>query len=79
MGANAVYNWVRTKLQEYGAVAMGSGRGVHRKRRQPAAWPGIQVGLRHIPQLTQRPNSAYIVVSMGLPSLFNVIHEYSEI
>ena len=40
-GGERSYNWVRTKLQEYGAVAKGSGRGVHRKRRQPAAWPGM--------------------------------------
>ncbi len=42
-GGGRSYNWVRTKLQEYGAVTKSSGRGVHRKRRQPAAWPGMML------------------------------------
>ncbi len=42
-GGERSYTWVRNKLQECGAVAKGSGRGMHRKRRQPAAWPGMML------------------------------------
>ena len=42
-GGERSYTWVRNKLQEYGAVAKGSSRGVHRKRRKPAAWPGMML------------------------------------
>lgn len=37
------YNWVRTTLQRAGAVQRGKRRGAHRKRREPAPWPGMMV------------------------------------
>ena len=63
-GGERSYNWVRTKLQEYGAVAKGSGRGVHRKRRQPAAWPGMMPVFHLMPQypanlISESVSSAY--------------------
>ena len=37
------YNWVRTKLQEHGAVERGKGKVTHRRRREPAPWPGMML------------------------------------
>jgi len=35
------YTWVKSRLQEAGAVEKAPGRGKHRKRRERAAWPGM--------------------------------------
>jgi transposase len=37
------YTWVKTALQEAGAVTKGEGKGAHRKRRERSAWPGMMV------------------------------------
>ena len=42
-GGRRSYNWVRTKLQEHGAVERGRGKGTHRRRRDPAPWPGMML------------------------------------
>ena len=42
-GGERSYNWVRTKLQEAGAVPRGKGRGKHRKRREPAPCAGMML------------------------------------
>ena len=42
-GGTRSYNWVRTKLQEHGAVEHGKGKGWHRRRRDPAPWPGMML------------------------------------
>ena len=42
-GGERSYNWVRTKLQEAGAVSRGKGRGKHRKRREPAPCAGMML------------------------------------
>ena len=40
-GGTRSYNWVRTQLQAHGAVERGKGKGTHRRRREPAPWPGM--------------------------------------
>lgn len=43
-GGTRSYNWVRTTLQQAaGAVKRGRRRGAHRKRREPAPWPGMML------------------------------------
>ncbi len=37
------YSWVKSRLQEAGAVEKAPGRGKHRKRRERAAWPGMML------------------------------------
>ena len=40
-GGTRSYGWVKDHLQKSGAVAKSQGRGKHRKRREPAPWPGM--------------------------------------
>ena len=40
-GGTRSYGWVKDHLQKAGAVPRSKGRGKHRKRREPAPWPGI--------------------------------------
>ena len=40
-GGTRSYGWVKDHLQKAGAVPRSKGRGKHRKRREPAAWPGM--------------------------------------
>ena len=40
-GGTRSYGWVKDHLQKAGAVPRSKGRGKHRKRREPAPWPGM--------------------------------------
>ena len=40
-GGTRSYNWVKNTLQAAGAVKKAVKRGAHRKRREPAPWPGM--------------------------------------
>ena len=40
-GGTRSYGWVKDHLQKSGAVSKSKGRGKHRKRREPAPWPGM--------------------------------------
>ncbi len=40
-GGTRSYNWVGNKLQEHGAAEREKGLGRHRRRREPAPWPGM--------------------------------------
>ena len=42
-GGTRSYTWVRNKLQAHGAVAKGKARGKHRRKREPAPWPGVML------------------------------------
>ena len=42
-GGTRSYGWVKDHLQKSGAVARSKGRGKHRKRREPAPWPGMML------------------------------------
>ena len=42
-GGARSYTWVRNKLQAHGAVAKGKARGKHRRKREPAPWPGVML------------------------------------
>jgi len=42
-GGRRSYTWVKSRLQEAGAVEKAPGRGKHRKRRERAAWPGMML------------------------------------
>ena len=40
-GGQRSYSWVKNALQAAGVVKKAAKRGVHRKRRDPAPWPGM--------------------------------------
>ena len=40
-GGQRSYSWVKNTLQAAGAVKKAAKRGAHRKRREPAPWPGM--------------------------------------
>ncbi len=40
-GGKRSYTWVKNALQAAGLVARAPRRGAHRKRREPAPWPGM--------------------------------------
>jgi len=40
-GGTRSYGWVKDHLQKSGAVRKSKGRGKHRRRREPAPWPGM--------------------------------------
>ena len=40
-GGRRSYTWVKNTLQRAGAVKRGTRRGAHRRRREPAPWPGM--------------------------------------
>ena len=42
-GGTRSYGWVKDHLQKAGAVPRSKGRGKHRKRREPAPWPGMML------------------------------------
>ena len=42
-GGSRSYTWVKNRLQKAGVVKKAPRRGVHRKRRERAAWPGMLV------------------------------------
>ena len=42
-GGRRSYGWVKDHLQKAGAVPRSKGRGRHRKRREPAPWPGMML------------------------------------
>ncbi len=42
-GGQRSYSWVKSRLQASGLVAKGARRGVHRKRRLRAPWPGMML------------------------------------
>ena len=42
-GGSRSYTWVKSRLQKAGVVKKAPRRGVHRKRRERAAWPGMLV------------------------------------
>lgn len=42
-GGTRSYSWVKNTLQAVGAVQRGRRRGAHRKRREPAPWPGMML------------------------------------
>ena len=42
-GGTRSYGWVKDHLQKSGAVPRSKGRGKHRKRREPAPWPGMML------------------------------------
>lgn len=42
-GGPRSYTWVKNSLQQSGAVRKGKARGPHRKRREPAPWPGMML------------------------------------
>ena len=49
-GGHRSYSWVKQQLQSHGVVKKSARRGVHRKRREAAPWPGMmlhQDGSRH--------------------------------
>ena len=49
-GGTRSYTWVKSRLQEEELVPKAKARGVHRKRRERAPWPGLRIhqdGSRH--------------------------------
>jgi len=42
-GGTRSHTWVRNKLQAHGAAAKGKARGKHRRKREPAPWPGVML------------------------------------
>ncbi len=42
-GGARSYTWVKNSLQQSGAVRKAKARGPHRKRREPAPWPGMML------------------------------------
>jgi transposase len=42
-GGTRSYTWVKTRLQEAGLVKRASGRGKHRKKRDPSPLPGMMI------------------------------------
>ena len=42
-GGQRSYTWVKNTLQQAGAIPRGKKRGPHRKRRQPAPYPGMML------------------------------------
>ena len=42
-GGTRSYTWVKTRLQEARLVKKAPRRGVHRKRRERAPWPGMMI------------------------------------
>lgn len=88
------YSWVKSQLQRSGLVQREKGRGKHRKRRLPAAWPGMmlhQDGSRHqwvpgvywdlivtMDDATNEHYSMFFVEEEGTASSFQGIREVIE-
>ncbi len=93
-GGKRSYTWVKTRLQQAGLVKKEKGRGKHRKRREPAPWPGMmlhQDGSRHlwVPQAywdlivtmddaTNEHYSMFFVEQEGTASSFRGIEQVIE-
>lgn len=93
-GGKRSYTWVKSRLQQTGLVKKEKGRGKHRKRREPAPWPGMmlhQDGSRHqwVPEVywdlivtmddaTDWHYSMFFVEQEGTASSFRGIQEVIE-
>jgi transposase len=93
-GGQRSYSWVKSCLQQSGLVKKEKGRGTHRKRRLPAAWPGMmlhQDGSRHqwvpgvywdlivtMDDATNEHYSVFFVAEEGTASSFQGIREVIE-
>lgn len=93
-GGQRSYSWVKSGLQQSGLVKKEKGRGKHRKRRLPAAWPGMmlhQDGSRHqwvpgaywdlivtMDDATNEHYSMFFVDEEGTASSFQGIQEVIE-
>jgi len=93
-GGQRSYSWVKSRLQQSGLVKREKGRGKHRKRRLPAAWPGMmlhQDGSRHqwvpgeywdlivtMDDATNEHYSMFFVDEEGTASSFQGIREVIE-
>lgn len=42
-GGGRSYTWVKTRLQDAGLMSRAKAKGVHRKRRERAPWPGLMI------------------------------------
>jgi transposase len=93
-GGQRSYSWVKSRLQQSGLVKKEKDRGKHRKRRLPAAWPGMmlhQDGSRHqwvpgaywdlivtMEDATNEHYSMFFVDEEGTASSFQGIREVIE-